>query len=125
MPIGMVPDYDTFVRHVWRYEDQVVSGPPWVYGVLFDDDDEIHTVFGVVESLVQTHGTCPRPMVDPSRVEVQTRRATGKETTHELRFADLEALHVFLLMLATQSNVSPIARQVGEFLMWTLGFRWV
>jgi hypothetical protein len=52
----------------------------------------------------------------------------------ELRFRTLEALHVFCLTLgelacgereAWRRGISDTALCVGQFIMWTLGFRWV
>lgn len=129
-PVGIVPDYATFVRHVWRYEDQecgrVIGDPPWMYSVLFEDTDEAGVVFNVIQSIVEPGGaSCSKPLLGAERIEIVTSALDGLTHVYEVRFADLQALHVFLLMLGTQASIDPVARQVGEFLMWTLGFRWV
>ena len=46
---------------------------------------------------------------------------------HEVRFCDLEVLHQFCVAIGDLSkhNRDESAMRVGEFLMWSLGFRWV
>lgn len=128
VPVGSVPDYSTFRRHVWRYRDEdtgrVVSAPPWMYSVIFEDTEEAAIAFSLIELLVTPQGTSP-PMVEVQRVEVITRRGEDGAKAFEVCFADLQVLHLFLVMLASQSSVDAVSRRVGEFLMWTLGFRWV
>jgi len=131
--IGTVPDYATFLRHVWGYRDEegspVVVPPPWVYAVLFEDADEVAIAFALIETIASTQAGCGKPMVSPDRISISV--SGGEDSlearvdVYEVRFADLQALHVFLLMLASQSGIDMTARQTGEFLMWTLGFRWV
>jgi len=131
VPMGIVPDYATFVRHVWRYADEdgarAVVPPPWVYTVLFEDAEEVGTVFAVIEAVATVQASCAHPMLDPKRIGVAARQSEDglSRDSYEVRFADLAALHVFLITLAAQSSIDHVARQAGEFLMWTLGFRWV
>jgi len=130
--VGTVPDYATFVRHIWGYREEdglrAIGEPPWMYSVLFEDVDEVAIILTLIETVVAAPGTCGKPMLDPSRIEIAIRKgatADLRPDVYEVRFADLQAVHVFMLMLAAQASVDAVARQAGEFLMWTLGFRWV
>ena len=119
---GIVPDYRTFVRHFWTYEEPGIGSclaePPWVYACIFEDDDEALLARAAVRSVLDCEG------VKPSRVDTR-RVGTERGIAWEVRFADLEALHRFLAHVAAAAQFDPGARQLGEFLMWTLGFRWV
>jgi hypothetical protein len=122
--MGTVPAYRSFVSHVWSYEDnecgRLIQGPPWVFSMLFDDPDEVGVVFAVIEALV----TDPSP-VSPSRIEIVTCLAENGGDAYSIQFADLQVLHMLLMALAARSSLDLVGRQVCEFLMWTLGFRWV
>jgi len=118
---GRVPDYRTFVRHVWTYEEpglgRCVAQPPWVYSVVFEDGEEARLAQQAVGAVVDEDVACHR---------LEARKVfEGKQLLWEFRFRDLEALHLFLVHLAVDAVHNGGARQVGEFLMWTLGFRWV
>jgi hypothetical protein len=117
VPRGKVPDYRTFVRHAWAYsgdEGRVLSPPPWIYCCIFENDKEWPTVRRVARTLIG------EGRVSYAKVE----SVEAALVAYELRFSDLAALHRFLVDLAVSSE-NEIARQVAEFMMWTLGFRWV
>lgn len=116
VPIGCVPDYRTFVRHVWSYQDPehggCIAGPPWVYRCIFHAD-EAAVAEGNARAAIAHSAGCRIDVVELSR------------TDREIRFADLRALHTYLVSLAGIAAEDHVARTLGEFLMWTLGFRWV
>jgi hypothetical protein len=53
--------------------------------------------------------------------------ADSDRSRWELQFGDLRSLHTFCVLMGrrAQAERSEIALRVGEFVMWTLGFRWV
>lgn len=118
---GCVPDYRTFVRHVWTYEEPGAGGciaePPWVYACVFEDHDEAMLACAMVTSMLNAE------KIDHGRVEA--RQLHDDDGVWEIRFGDLEALHLFLVHVAAASQYDAGGHQMGEFLMWTLGFRWV
>jgi hypothetical protein len=116
VPIGCIPDYRTFVRHVWSYKDsehgRCISSPPWVYRCIFDKDEA---------AVAQGNARAVIAHAAGGRIEVVELSLSRRE----VRFADLKALHTYLVSLAGVASEDRVARTIGEFLMWTLGFRWV
>ena len=119
---GYVPDYRTFVRHVWNYEEpgvgSCVADPPWIYSCVFEDNNESVLAHSAVKSVIENE------KVAPHRLEAR-QIFEAEKLVWEIRFRDLEALHMFLVHMAATAIHDAGACQVGEFLMWTLGFRWV
>jgi hypothetical protein len=119
---GCVPDYRTFVRHLWTYKEpglgSCIAEPPWVYACVFESTEESALAKEIVQSVIVSE------KVASDRLEAR-RMFEGDELIWEIRFRDLEALHLFLVHMAATSIHDGSARQIGEFLMWTLGFRWV
>lgn len=120
VPTGCVPDYRTFVRHVWSYRDPThgscISEPPWVYRCIFHADEA-----AVAEGNANAVIAVDVKAGGPARVQV----VPTSPQDCEVRFADLESLHLYLVSLAGIASEDPTAKALGEFLMWTLGFRWV
>lgn len=116
VPVGCIPDYRTFVRHVWSYEDpeygRSISGPPWVYRCSFHADEA---------AVAEGNANAAIAHTDDGRIEV----VVLSRDDREIRFADLKVLHMYLVSLAGIASEDHVARAMGEFLMWTLGFRWV
>jgi hypothetical protein len=123
--VGKVPSYGRFVRHLWAYDDPngfSVGAPPVVYRVLFDDED-CGPVRAVVKEMQDRLDFGDRVgWVDAPEYADQPDRGCW-----ELRFKDLKALHTFCVMLGDRARMQEdvAAVRVGEFIMWTLGFRWV
>lgn len=120
VPRPKVPPYQEFVRHCWHHRAPdtgapVIDQPPWVYSALIETSGEWALVERVIRRLVA------RGRV---RVEVTVRE---QRMMRQVCFADLEALHRFLTLLAQHyvSYGTPEAHAVSEFVLWTLGFRWV
>lgn len=122
LAMGCVPDYRTFVRHVWSYEEpgvgSCITEPPWIYSCIFEDDKEAKVARRVIRQVVA------REKIVNRRIQAR-RMAEGDDSMWEVRFRDLEALHLFLVHIAAVAVSDLDTRQIGEFLMWTLGFRWV
>lgn len=122
LPTGEVPDYRTFVRHLWSYDDPngtALAPPPVMYRILFEQHDpDWSTIRATAETAVVA-------------LDLQERitwvRVDEGQPVWELRFADLTALHIFCVLLGSRarSEENDAAIRVGEFIMWTLGFRWV
>lgn len=124
LPVGDVPSYGAFKQHIWHYRDSegssAVWDPPWVYSVLVENEEDCSVVLDVIHSLVSEQA------IEPTRAEVVRHiQHDGTLDCHEVRFADLGLLHAFLSELACRVWCDFEAKQIGEFLMWTLGFRWV
>jgi hypothetical protein len=117
VPTGCVPDYRTFVRHVWSYADpdygRCITEPPWVYRCIFQGDEAAIAEGNANAVIAVDRGS--------HRIEV----VEVSKTQREVRFADLESLHFYLVSLAGIAADDRVTKAVGEFLMWTLGFRWV
>lgn len=123
IPSGHIPDYRTFVRHVWAYHDDAgkpVLSPPWMHTAHFSAGDEWCVAGAALADMIRYDDQCGRKRVVGERIV--SRR---KGSRFEVKFADLEALHAFLLHLAGYAANDFHARQLGEFLVWTFGFRWV
>ena len=116
VPAGEVPDYRTFVRFVWSYIDdngeRAVGSPPWMYAVTLDDPGEARLVTDLVARMIL--------LIAPMEGRVQLSNAPSGT---QLAFADLEVLHAFLRLLAAMPG--DLARHVAEWMLWTLGFRWI
>jgi hypothetical protein len=58
----------------------------------------------------------------PSRVPGET-----LQPCRELQFRSMAALHAFCVMLGSLTRLQGDERamRIGEFIMWTLGFRWI
>lgn len=124
LPTGDVPDYRTFVRHVWSYHDEVggsaLQAPPVMYRALFEPSDpDWLEIVGFTEAVTEANDLQERILVSETECE--------GDVLYELRFVDLQALHAFCVSLgdwATEGD-DDLPVRVGEFIMWTLGFRWV
>lgn len=122
LQVGKVPDYRTFVRHVWAYEDDQgfrIGEPPVMYRAIFEDSDpDWKTILRIAEYAMAC-GSGHAIKLVPLQLD-ETR-------AWELQFESLRALHVFCVLLGDRARVQgdDVAIRVGEFIMWTLGFRWV
>lgn len=120
IPAGAVPTYSDFVRHLWSYESPEgfsIGAPPTVYEAVFEREDADGIVvrrIAEVMGLSWEEISCSDPRPDGS---------------WDLQFASIAALHAFVVKLARMSywgtDDHEAARRVAEFLMWTLGYRWV
>lgn len=123
VPAGAVPGLREFKRHVWSYRDEngsAICEPPWVYSVIFEDEAECRLALDVVGNIFRS------PDLRRGRIQFVHRSLLEVGAKgYEVRFADLAILYRFLTDLALMADADPAARQLGEFLMWTLGFRWV
>lgn len=122
VPTGRVPDYRTFVRHLWTFDDPdgfSISPPPVMYSVVFDESDEDwcrlrHLFEKSIGGTALQKGVAWVPTQDEFGV------------SWEIRFRTLRAVHAFCVLLgALAADGEPSAVVIGEFVMWTLGFRWV
>lgn len=117
VPSGEVPDYRTFCRFVWSYRDEqgglAVGPPPWMYAVTFDTRAEAEIAEQLLAFMVAS-----LPSFE-GRFQVDV---TPDGT--QVAFADLEILHVFLRILAARGEADS-SRSIAEFMLWTLGFRWI
>lgn len=113
-----MPSYRRFVRTVWSWRDphgrSCLDAPPWVFTVFITEPIEI----GVVSSMLQT--LCRGVPEIAEKFEV-----LSLEDGTEFSFADLESLHSFLSLLTTIGMRNETARRVVEYILWSLGFRWV
>lgn len=118
VPSGDVPEYRDFKRHVWRCAGDSLNEPPWIYSVILQDAMEYDACYQAV--------TCSMKVasVAGSRFRIREDVEEGF-IVYEVMFADLEALHAFLQCVAVASRVDVRMRQLGEFIMYTLGYRWV
>ena len=116
---GYVPNYQAFVRHLWSYDDPdgfTIGPPPVMYVAVFNkDDSDWSAIRGVAKTVIDEFDLGDRIVWE----EVAGDR--------ELRFRDLSALHVFCVVLGDKTRIQQDDAfvRVGEFIMWTLGFRWV
>ncbi len=117
VPTGAIPEYSEFLRRVWTWQDEkgssCVDGPPWMYSIIIHDPVEVM----IVSSLL---GTIHLTSEFKDRFEI-----LAMEDGSEFSFADLAALHTFLRACAALGSTNETARRVCEYVMWTLGFRWV
>lgn len=115
VPRGYVPDYKTFVRHVWSFEDEngsrAVERPP----VMFEMRLQPHEAIVVRQSL-----DFLRAFIDKSRASLFV---DGR--TLLLQVYDLSALHDLTMALAARRLESSDHMAVAEAFVWALGFRWV
>lgn len=90
----------------------VISKPPWVYGCVIEDPNE----WALIERVLE------RPWARGRMVAEKV-----GSVARLVRFSSLEALHDFLRILCRRYALTgdSITRDVIEFVMWTLGFRWV
>ena len=117
VPAGAVPEYRVFLRHVWSWHEEdgsaCVDGPPWMYSIMIRDAVEttmVSSILGMLHQMPYFSG----------RFEV-----VATENGSEFSFADLASLHAFLRSCAALGATNETARRVCEYIMWTLGFRWV
>lgn len=123
LSVGAVPDYRTFVRHLWGYRAVhgfQISPPPVMYCAVFDDVDHADSDWEAIRSLVQS-------LTEEFDLHDYIEWENTGLKTWELRFGSLKALHVFCVSLGDRARIQEdeAAIRVGEFIMWTLGFRWV
>ena len=117
IPTGAVPEYSEFLRRVWAWHDEYgnscVGAPPWMYSIIIHEPVEVMFVSSLL-------GTIHMTSEFKDRFEIIV-----MEDGSEFSFADLAALHTFLRACATLGSTNETARRVCEYVMWTLGFRWV
>lgn len=117
LPSGAVPEYREFLRRVWTWKDEdgrsCLDAPPWMFSIVIHDDAEITIVSSIL-------GTIHQLPEYSERFEIRV-----MDDGSEFSFADLQALHAFLRGCASLGAVDETARHVCEYVMWTLGFRWV
>lgn len=123
LQVGSVPDYQTFVRHLWSYEDEQgfrISGPPVVYRAFFEDSDPDWATIRCIAEYAMGCGGGDAIKLLPTSLD-------GLTPAWELQFGSMRALHVFCVLLGDRARVQgdEVATRIGEFIMWTLGFRWV
>jgi hypothetical protein len=121
VPTGCVPNYREFVRHLWRYEDPrhgpCLKPPPVVYRCVIEEaDEELDVVCKVREEVLLCYG------LDRGVITIER---DGSTVAHGVSFNSIEALHLFVVHLAGMAKYRKAARALGDFMMWSLGFRWV
>lgn len=118
VPAGKIPDYRTFCRFVWQYRDDdghsAIHAPPWMYSMIIADPKEVSAANAIVAAVCLNNPES----VDSIVVE-------RMEYGVQLSFANLSTLHAALSALARCGSESEDMRRLAEFLLWTLGFRWV
>jgi hypothetical protein len=119
VPTGCVPSYRDFVRHLWRYQDErlgaSLSAPPCMFRCIIESGGgELDLVQDLRAEVVVGYDLSP----DCIKIEL------GADV-HAVSFANLEALHLFVVHLAGMARYGTLARAFGDFMMWSLGFRWV
>lgn len=122
---GSVPEYSAFVRHIWTAAPALMGPPPVMYRVLFEcESEQAQTECRFLQRLVMRRSFARRVNYGKS---LWWRRVEADVETYELCFGSLQALHRFLEMLAAAARMerSSVAAKIGEFMMWTLRFRWV
>ena len=116
VPAGNVPEYTDFKRHIWKHGSEAVKPPPWVYSVVIQDAMEY-------DACADALG-CAVTLLGGSRFRVRD-DIEDNYVVHEVFFADIEALHAFMQCVAIASRVDVRMRHLGDFIMYTLGYRWV
>lgn len=118
VPVGQVPDYRTFCRFVWQYRDEegqsVIHPPPWMYSLIIDDPVDVSSINAIVAAFSFDNPASAKS-INVAKFEGGVR----------LSFANLGALHSALASLARCGVESENMKSLAEFLLWTLGFRWV
>jgi len=120
-PSGIVPDLKEFTRHLWTYRGEdglpVISPPPIVYTLTLDpgETDDIQVIAEEVARLKKEFEV-------GSRVE-----PTKEQGVPRVHFRDVEALHMFVRLLAIRAGTryDHVAREMGDWIMHTLGIDWV
>jgi hypothetical protein len=84
-----------------------------MYTMLIHDPVEVMIVSSVLGTLNQL------PQLSDSFEIIEMKDGS------EFSFASLQALHAFLRSCAVLGADNDTARKVCEYIMWTLGFRWV
>jgi hypothetical protein len=117
IPTGVVPEYREFVRWAWSWRDEAgrpaLEAPPWMYSLIACEPAEVTIISSLLGTLHQLS-----PFSECFEVIVL-------EDGSEFSFANLAALHAFLRSCAALGASNETARRVCEYIMWTLGFRWV
>lgn len=114
VPRFELPRYGHFVRHVWQYRDDrgesVVFPPPAMFTLYHDDEGELAVLKEIYDLLM-------------SLKPEWSGRISG---AGYLAFADLQVLYGYLSLLCRAARTGDVrAQQLGEYVMWVLGFRWV
>lgn len=119
IPTGCVPNYRDFVRHLWSYEDprlgRCLGAPPCMYRCIIEGGGGELEFAELVRAEVLVGYGLPRESIAIERCA----------DIHLLDFASIEALHLFVVHLAGIVQHRKLARPFGDFVMWSLGFRWV
>jgi len=117
LPTGAIPEYREFLKRVWAWREEdgnsCVDSPPWMYSIIIHEPVEVCLVSSLLGTLHQL------PAFE-GRIEVRV-----MDDGSEFSFADLYVLHAFLRACASLGAINETARRVCEYVMWTLGFRWV
>lgn len=118
VPAGQVPDYRTFCRFVWQYKDDdgqsAIHAPPWMYSMIIADPKDVSSANAIVAAVCLNNPEAV-DFIEMSRMEYGVK----------LSFSNLSTLHTALSALARCGAESEDMRRLAEFLLWTLGFRWV
>ena len=119
VPTGCVPTYKDFVRHLWAYEDKqlgpCLKAPPCMFRCVIEESGgELVLVEKLRAEVIAGYEIAPDTIVVERGADV-----------HGLSFASVEALHLFVVHLAAMAKHKKLARSFGDFMMWSLGFRWV
>lgn len=121
VPTGSVPTYAEFVRHLWSYADPALGGclkpPPVMYRCVIEDiGEELDLVRQVRQEVIIGYE------LQPESIAIVR---DGSTVAYGLSFVNVEALHLFVVHLAGMARYRKAAKAFGDFMMWSLGFRWV
>lgn len=117
VPAGTVPSLRAFMKHVWRYRDEnghtALTAPPEVFTLVVDAQTDMRCAESAVALLS-----------GPLGFEQRVRFRPSGPARAEVGFADLIVLHAFLQALSIRDGEDPIAREMAEFCLEILGFKW-
>lgn len=118
VPAGIVPDLREFTRHLWRFRGDdgqaVLGAPPVIFTLALDDPEDVRIAREEIRRLREEFEFGDRVALYDGR------------SWPEIAFADIEALHTFVRLLAVRTGRADgsKARLFGAFVMETLGFEW-
>lgn len=118
LPTGQVPAYRQFCRFVWSFREEdgstAVGPPPHMYTLFAEDRKECLAVRAVVSALC---------LSDPEYISSVA--VFEDERGIKVSFLSLMSLHAFVVELARCGRTCDDMRKFAEFVLWTLGVRWV
>jgi len=118
VPVGQVPSYRQFCRLVWTFREEdgssALASPPWMYTIFAESYREQTAIQAIVAALC---------LANPEFVSFI--EAEDTEQGLRLSFANLSALHAFVVEMARCGKGCDEMRRLAEFVLWTLGVRWV